>query len=234
MTALAHSEAAGLRALQRRLGHEFADAGLLQQALTHRSAGAVNNERLEFLGDSILNFVIAAALFESCADASEGDLSRLRASLVRGSTLAVIARELELGALLILGPGEKRNGSRRRDSILADAVEALLGAIHTEAGFAETRRVILDLFDYRLHHLPKADDTKDAKTRIQEWLQARGRELPDYALVKRSGPQHAEHFVVSCRLVDTDLHRTGEGSSRRQAEQDAARHMLEQLTGAQS
>src|SRR5699024_981762 len=234
MTAFAHSEGAGLRALQRRLGHEFADTGLLTQALTHRSAATVNNERLEYLGDSILNFVIAAALFDNCPGASEGDLSRLRASLVRGRTLAVIARELELSALLILGPGEKRNGSSRRDSILADTVEALLGAIYTEAGFAETRRVILDLFDYRLHHLPQADDTKDDKTRLQEWLQARGRALPEYDLVKRSGPQHAEHFVARCRLADMDLNCTGEGSSRRQAEQDAAHHVLEQLPGVPS
>src|SRR5699024_5872822 len=159
-----------------------------------------------------------AALFEHCPNASEGDLSRLRATLVRGRTLAVIAGDLELAPLLVLGPGEKRNGSSRRESIRADTVEALLGAIYTEAGFAATRQVILDLFDYRLQHLPRADDTKDSKTRLQEWLQGRGRSLPAYELIKRSGPQHAEHFVAACRLADADLRCLGEGSNRRQAE----------------
>lgn len=225
--------AAGRRTLQQQLGYTFVDSQLLPLALTHCSAAAMNNERLEFLGDGILNFVIAAALFEAYPEASEGDLSRLRAVLVRGRTLAVIARELELGKLLILGPGEQRNGSNRRDSILADTVEAILGAIYSEAGFDTTRRVILDLFAQRLQHLPTADEAKDAKTRLQEWLQGRGRALPEYALIRRTGPQHAEHFVTSCHVVDTDLTCTGEGASRRKAEQDAARHMLDKLTGAQ-
>lgn len=223
--------AAGRRVLQQQLDYRFADGQLLTQALTHRSAATCNNERLEFLGDGVLNFVIAAALFEAHPQASEGDLSRLRAVLVRGRTLAVIARELGLGELLILGPGEQRNGSSRRDSILADAVEAILGAIYSEAGFDTTRRVILGLFAQRLQHLPTADEAKDAKTRLQEWLQGRGRALPEYALVRRSGPQHAEHFVTSCHVVDTDIRCTGEGASRRKAEQDAARHMLDRLTG---
>lgn len=234
VTHLSETTIADRRALQRQLGYWFADAQLLAQALTHRSAAAVNNERLEFLGDGILNFVIASALFERCPHASEGDLSRLRAVLVRGRTLAEIARELNLGALLILGPGEKRNGSSRRDSLLADVVEALLGAIYSEAGFDTAQYVILSLFEYRLNHLPRADETKDAKTRVQEWLQARGRSLPEYQLVERSGAQHDEHFVASCRLIDDDMSCTGEGTSRRKAEQDAARHILDRLIGAQS
>lgn len=234
MITSSETDIAGLRVLQRRLGYQFVDVQLLTQALTHRSAAAINNERLEFLGDSVLNFTIAAALFQRCPEASEGDLSRLRATLVRGRTLAEVARELELGALLVLGPGEKSNGSNRRGSILEDAVEALLGAIYKEAGFEVVRSVVLRLFESRLNHLPSVDDTKDAKTRVQEWLQARGRALPEYELVKRTGAQHDEHFVALCRLTDDNTRCTGEGSSRRKAEQDAARHILDQLVGAKT
>ena len=231
MNAPATTVAAQRRVLCRRLGYEFADADLLLRALTHRSAAADNNERLEFLGDGVLNFVIAAALFRRCPEASEGDLSRLRAVLVRGRTLAELALELELGALLILGPGEQRNGSSRRESILADTVEALLGAIYVEAGFDAVQGVILNLFDERLNHLPAPDEAKDAKTRLQEWLQARGRTLPQYALVERSGAKHAERFVAACQLADENMLCEGEGTSRRKAEQAAARCMLERLNG---
>lgn len=219
-------------AISKRLGYEFADEKLLRRALTHRSAAADNNERLEYLGDSVLNFVIAAALYQRCPDAPEGDLSRLRAALVRERTLAEIARTLDLGALLILGPGEKRNGSCRRASILADAVEALLGAIYCESGFDATRDVIIGLFADRLAHLPNPDDVKDPKTRLQEWLQARGRALPEYTLVSRSGAEHKQHFVTACSLPDGDETCHGEGAGRRKAEQDAAQHMLAQLIKA--
>lgn len=214
-----------------RLAYEFADAALLQRALTHRSAGSDNNERLEFLGDSVLNFVISGALYERCPQASEGDLSRLRAVLVRERTLAEIARRLDLGPALILGSGEKRDGSQRRDSILADAVEALLGAIYSEGGFDEASRVTLNLFAERLDDLPDPDAVKDAKTRLQEWLQARRRALPQYRIVNRSGPEHAQEFVVTCRLPDGDETCEGRGTGRRRAEQDAAARMLAELTG---
>lgn len=220
-----------LQELSRRLGYEFADRGLLLRALTHRSAGADNNERLEFLGDSVLNFVISAALYQHCENAPEGDLSRLRAALVREQTLAEIARELDLGAALVLGPGEKRDGSYRRASIVADAVEAVLGAIYRDGGFEAAREVVLNLFAERLNNLPDADDVKDAKTRLQEWLQARGRALPEYTIVSRSGADHAQHFVAACRLTDAEQACRGEGSGRRRAEQDAAQRMLARLTG---
>ncbi|HLQ86201.1 MAG TPA: ribonuclease III [Salinisphaeraceae bacterium] len=216
--------------LQQQLGYSFADKTLLRRALTHRSACADHNERLEFLGDSVLSCVISMALFEHCPQAPEGDLSRLRAALVCERTLAAVARQLELSALLVLGPGEKRNGSGRRDSILADTLEALLGAVYREGGFGPARAVILALFAERLAHLPDPDEIKDPKTRLQEWLQARGRALPQYQLVSRSGADHAQHFVAACRLPDGAETSTGEGSGRRKAEQAAARNLLAQLT----
>ena len=219
--------------LERHLDYVFADRALLKRALTHRSAEADHNERLEFLGDGVLNFTIAAALFEQCPEAPEGDLSRLRASLVRETTLAAIAREIELGAAIVLGPGEMRNGSRRRASILADGVEALLGAIYCEAGFDAVRAVILRLYNKRLANLPTAASLKDAKTQLQEWLQARARSRPEYELVQVTGADHCQHFVSRCRLADSGDSVEGEGGGRRKAEQDAARRMLAKL-GADS
>lgn len=216
-------------ALERQLGHVFNTRALLGQALTHRSAGPIHNERLEFLGDGILNFVIAAALFEQKPDSPEGDLSRLRASLVREATLAEIAEELNLADLLVLGPGENQAGSRRRASIKADAVEAVLGALYCDAGFGKTRTVILELYRHRLEQLPAADKLKDAKTCLQEWLQARGRVRPEYELLEITGPEHAQQFVARCRLADSNHTSKGTGSGRRKAEQAAARQMLEQL-----
>ena len=220
-------------ALEQHLDYAFRDRSLLNRALTHRSADADHNERLEFLGDGVLNFTIAAALFEQCPEAPEGDLSRLRASLVRETTLAAIAREIELGAAIVLGPGEMRNGSRRRASILADGVEALLGAIYCEAGFDAVRAVILRLYKKRLANLPTAASLKDAKTQLQEWLQARARSRPEYELVQVSGADHCQHFVSRCRLTDSGDSVDGEGGGRRKAEQDAARRMLAKL-GADS
>lgn len=218
-----------MAALETRIGHVFADQALLGQALTHRSASSKHNERLEFLGDGALNFVIAAALFDQSPEAPEGDLSRLRAALVRERTLAAIADELQLGEMLVLGPGEQGDGSRRRASIRADAVEALLGAIYCDAGFDATRAVIQRLYAQRLSNLPSAASLKDAKTRLQEWLQARARQRPEYDLVRVTGADHCQHFVARCRLPDTGEAAEGEGGGRRKAEQDAARRMLENL-----
>ncbi|MDA3921529.1 MAG: ribonuclease III [Salinisphaera sp.] len=215
--------------LEERLDYRFADRSLLARALTHRSASANHNERLEFLGDGVLNFIIAAALFEAQPNASEGDLSRLRASLVRERTLAAIADELSLGELIVLGPGENTDGSRRRSSIRADTVEAILGAIYCDAGFDSTRRVVLLLYQPRLADLPSADSLKDAKTQLQEWLQARGRSRPAYHVTSVTGADHAQHFVVSCGLADSDDTVQGEGGGRRKAEQVAARRMLDRL-----
>src|SRR5699024_8609645 len=179
-----------------------------------------------------LNFVIAAALFRRCPEAPEGDLSRLRAALVREQTLAEIADELDLGRLLVLGAGEQRNGSARRASVLADTMEAVLGAIYHESGFDAVRAVVLKLFAARLDHPPTVDAIKDPKTRLQEWLQARARPLPVYTLVQRSGAEHAQHFVCRCTLEDGDVSCDGEGSSRRKAEQAAAAAMLDRIRGA--
>lgn len=213
-------------ALARRLGHDFAAPELLNEALTHRSAGGADNERLEFLGDSVLSCVIAAALYELKPDASEGDLTRLRASLVRERTLARIAAEIELERYLRLGTNERRSGVYRRASTLADTVEAVIGAIYRDAGFETARDVILRLYEKRLETLPDAETLKDPKTRLQERLQARGRPLPHYETVTVSGAEHARRFTVRCELADTGVEVTGEGGSRRGAEQAAARLML--------
>jgi ribonuclease-3 len=218
-----------LERLQRALGYTFKDRSLLELALTHRSAGRSNNERLEFLGDSIVNHVIAEALYLKFPDAREGSLSRMRASLVRGSTLAGIGRELELGDYLQLGSGERKSGGHRRGSILADTVEALAGAILLEAGVDTCRRCLLAWFDSRLSGLNEADDGRDPKTRLQEYLQGRGQGLPEYDLVAVSGEDHAQVFRVSCDIAAEKLRTEGEGSSRRKAEQAAASAALEQL-----
>jgi len=220
---------ADLSRLARWLGHEFADPALLQAALTHRSAGTPNNERLEFLGDAILNFVIAAALYERRPQAAEGDLSRLRANLVRERTLAEIAAEIDLGSYLRMGPGELQSGGFRRVSILADALEALFGAVYLDGGFEPARDLVASLYEARLSSLPDADALKDAKTRLQEWLQARGRRLPTYEVIEVSGEAHNQRFVARCALADSDRATEGEGRSRRRAEQDAAKAMLESV-----
>ncbi len=218
-----------LERLQRALGYTFDDRSLLELALTHRSAGRANNERLEFLGDSIVNHVIAEALYTKFPDAREGSLSRMRASLVRGDTLAGIGRELKLGDYLLLGSGERKSGGHRRNSILADGVEAIAGAILLEAGVETCRRCLLAWFDSRLANLTEDDDGKDPKTRLQELLQGRGQALPDYNLIDVSGEDHAQLFRVSCYIASASLRTEGEGSSRRKAEQAAASAALEQL-----
>jgi len=217
--------------LEQHLGYKFTDASLLQQALTHRSAGSRNNERLEFLGDAVLGSVIAGELYHRFPAASEGRLSRLRASLVRRESLADIARTLEIGQYLQLGSGERKSGGHRRDSIMSDAVEALFGAIYLDSDFVTCRQCILALFDARLEGLTETAVLKDPKTRLQEYLQARRRPLPDYAVINISGEAHAQMFRVQCR-VDGGEPAIGEGNSRRQAEQDAAAQILEQLESA--
>jgi ribonuclease-3 len=212
--------------------YRFRDRQLLREALTHRSLGAGNNERLEFLGDSVLSLVIAMRLYESRPDAREGDLSRMRARLVRGSTLAEVASAIDLGQQIKLGEGELKSGGFRRASILADAFEALLGAIFIDGGYAACQGVILKLFDPLIDSLPEADELKDPKTRLQEWLQGRGRPLPQYTLIGEEGADHAKQFRVACRLTDDATEVTASGRSRRKAEQAAASRILEMLEEA--
>lgn len=216
--------------LKDRIGHDFADPALLAQALRHRSAGVPHNERLEFLGDSIVNMLVAQALFARWPKADEGALTRARSALVCEGALAVIARTLELGPRLVLGPGELKSGGFRRDSILADAVEAVVAAIYLDAGFEGCRQVVLPWFEASIAALPATGKPeKDPKTRLQEWLQARHRALPAYELISETGDDHAKHFHVRCTLVDPTLVSEGEGTSRRLAEQQAATAALAQL-----
>ncbi len=212
-------------------GYRFTDPGLLEQALTHRSAGAPHNERLEFLGDGIVNLLIAEMLFQRWPKADEGALTRARAELVREASLALIARRLELGVRLIMGPGEMKSGGHRRDSILADALEAVVAAIYLDSGFEACRTAVLPWFEEALAALPVGKPGKDAKTRLQEWLQARQRPLPTYELVSESGEDHAKMFRVGCSISDPTLAAEGEGSSRRTAEQAAAAALIEKLDG---
>jgi len=218
-----------LTRLQERLGYHFTDPDLLELALTHRSRGSRNNERLEFLGDSILNHIIAQELYQQFEDSREGELSRMRAALVKGETLAEVARELDLGSVVRLGPGEMKSGGHRRDSILADTLEALIGALLLDTDMGSCRSRVLALFDTRLRELSPQRAEKDAKTRLQEFLQGRGKALPDYQLLVVSGEDHAQHFKVSCHLPGLELTLCGEGSSRRRAEQEAARLALASL-----
>jgi len=215
--------------LQAELGYRFRDSALLQEALTHRSAGSRNNERLEFLGDGVLNFVIGAELFERFPAASEGDLSRLRASLVKGDQLARLARQLDLGDYLTLGSGELKSGGFRRASILADALEAIMGAVYRDNGFAAAAALILDLYRDALDSVHEAGAIKDPKTRLQELLQSRKLPLPEYAIVSVSGEAHNQSFTVACRVAGLETEALGQGASRRKAEQDAARHALGML-----
>lgn len=213
-----------------RIGYRFTTQGLLDQALTHRSAGAPHNERLEFLGDALVNLIVAEALYTHWPRADEGALTRARAELVRESALAPIARELELGARLTLGPGEMKSGGHRRDSILADALEAVIGAIYLDSDFQTCRAAVLPWFEAAIAALPPPHKVgKDAKTRLQEWLQGRQKPLPVYALLSESGEDHAKSFVVTCTLVQPPLTTQGEAGSRRAAEQIAAEVALERL-----
>lgn len=211
------------------LPHRFSEPALLKQALTHRSLGSRNNERLEFLGDGLLNFVVAEYLYRERGNAQEGDLSRLRASIVRDATLSEIANELNLGDFLHLGSGELKSGGFRRDSILADALEAIIGAVYLDAGFEDAQRFVLALVGARLLKLPDADALKDPKTRLQELLQAKGLTLPEYRLIEESGADHDKRFRVACRTALDGKIIEAEAASRRKAEQLAAQRMLEWL-----
>lgn len=209
-------------------GHVFRDPALLERALTHRSAAAVHNERLEFLGDALVGAIVAEALYVRWPKAAEGELTRARAELVRESSLAALARGLELGTRILLGPGEMKSGGHRRDSILADAFEAVVGAIYLDAGFDTCRAVVLPWFAAAIEALPPPHKLgKDAKTRLQEWLQARQLPLPTYTLLSESGEDHAKLFRTECALSDPPLRREGEAGSRRAAEQIAAEAMLQ-------
>jgi ribonuclease-3 len=214
--------------LEKRLGYEFSDPALLQMALTHRSLGSNNNERLEFLGDAILGCVIAGELFRRFTDVREGRLSRLRSSLVRGETLAEIGKSLDIGDFLLLGQGERKSGGHHRDSIISNTVEAVLGAIYLDSDFMQCRQCILHLFADKLETLSDEAVLKDPKTRLQELLQAQHKPLPEYRVSDITGVAHAQRFLVICEASDQEATR-GEGTSRRQAEQDAAERMLDQL-----
>jgi ribonuclease-3 len=204
------------------IDHTFTDPSLLRQALTHRSYGVPHNERLEFIGDAILNCVIALTLYERYPDLPEGDLSRVRAHLVNKDMLAQVARRVGLGAMIRLGEGEIRSGGAARASILADAMEAVFGAVFLDAGFAEARRTIDGAYADLLRDADPATLGKDPKTRLQEWLQAQRLPVPEYAIVATTGEAHAQQFAVECRIPGLTIVATGEGSSRRAAEQDAA------------
>lgn len=215
--------------LVRHLGYRFNEPGLLRQALTHRSYGAPHNERLEFLGDSALNCSIARALYDQFPELPEGTLSRLRANLVRQDSLADIAVELKLGDWLQLGEGELKSGGFRRPSIVADALEAIFGAIFLDGGFEAVRGVILQLFKSRLKEIDPNASGKDAKTRLQEWLQGHRYPLPDYQLAATEGEAHDQAFIVTCAIPALKLSTEGRGKSRRAAEQEAARLALGQV-----
>jgi len=215
------------RWLQERLGCTFADAGLLQRALTHRSFGSDNNERLEYLGDAVLSFVVAEMLFQKFPEASEGELSRYRASLVSGEALAALAARVGLGEQLRLGDGELKSGGQRRATILADGLEAVFGAIYLDRGLDAARTVAVRLFREPLAALPEAARLKDPKTRLQEWLQGRGLPLPAYTVLEVSGEPHEQRFRVRCDVSGLAIAAEADGSSRRRAEQDAAQRVLD-------
>ena len=210
-------------------GHEFGTPALLQQALRHRSAGVAHNERMEFLGDALVNLIVAEALHDRWPKADEGALTRARASLVRESALAEIARDMKLGECIELGPGEMKSGGQRRDSILADALEAVVAAIHLDAGYDQCRRVVLPWFEPMLAELPVGKVEKDAKTRLQEWLQARQFARPEYSLLESNGEEHARIFRVRCHTEAPPFSADAEAGSLRAAEQACAALVLAQI-----
>ncbi len=213
--------------LQRRLGYRFERENILLQALTHRSAGAKNNERLEFLGDAILGFEVAEQLYRRHPHATEGQLSRARAQLVKRETLALVARRLELGDYLILGTGELRSGGQNRDSILSDAVEAIIAAVYIDGGMAPARDLVSFLLQKEIAAISPESHSKDPKTLLQEMLQALGYALPHYEVISVEGSAHEQLFHVKCTLPGLNLERNGQGRSRRKAEQQAASRMLQ-------
>lgn len=219
-----------LESLSVKLGLTFNDPQLFKTALTHRSASSKNNERLEFLGDSVLGFVVAQRLYEKFPEASEGVLSRLRASLVNQESLAELARKYEIGNYLRLGSGELKSGGYRRDSILSDALEAILGAIVKDQGFSACQQWILEIFSEKMEELTLDNWRKDPKTRLQEAMQAKKLDLPVYELLTMSGMPHEQTFKIECRIALIDDVCTGSGASRKKAEQEAAEKMLAKLS----
>jgi ribonuclease-3 len=216
--------------LKESLDYEFANGRLLELALTHRSAPGDNNERLEFLGDAILDLVVSEAVFRAHPQAPEGDLSRLRAALVNDKSLAAIASDLGLGSHLNMGQGERKSGGHRRKSLLADALEAIFGAVYLDSGFGPARAVIEQAFGERLREFPDVESLRDPKTRLQEWMQARQMGLPEYSLSSVSGEAHRQTFEAECRVDDTVT--KGSARTRRNAEQQAADKMLSALRSA--
>ena len=219
----------GLTALQKRLGHEFSDQALFERSVTHRSFSADHNERLEFLGDSVLNLSVAHWLFEKLNDQTEGDLSRVRANLVKQDTLFQLAFDLELSTVLRLGEGELRSGGQKRPSILADALEALIGAVYLDAGYPAAQALVLRLFKDVAVNPQMQAASKDPKTELQEWLQGRKLQLPLYTVVATRGAAHKQMFEVACDIREMGLSQLGLGTSRRAGEQSAAAAMLETL-----
>lgn len=215
-----------LARLYKQIGYQFNDESLVEEALAHRSFSGTNYERLEYLGDSLLNFVIADEIHAKYPELDEGALSRLRASLVRGTTLASIARELELGEFLRMGTGELRSGGFNRDSTLADLVESIIGAVYRDSNFETARALVLRLFEKRLKNPTPAEELKDPKTRLQELLQGRGLDRPVYSVVKTEGKSHQLQFTVTCAIASHDVTVFSVASSRRKAEQAAAADVL--------
>ncbi|CAL4321726.1 Ribonuclease 3 [Buchnera aphidicola (Neophyllaphis podocarpi)] len=215
--------------LQKILGYDFHHEELLHRALTHRSASNNHNERLEFLGDSILSFVIAAALYHRFPYINEGDMSRMRATLVRGNTLSEIAGEFTLGKYLRLGPGELKSGGYRRESILANAVEALIGGIFLDSNIKKVEKLILKWYESRLNNISPGDKQKDPKTRLQEFLQSKHLPLPSYIIIEICGEAHEQKFTINCEISNFSEDLIGIGSSRRKAEQKAAQNALIKL-----
>jgi ribonuclease-3 len=211
-------------------GYQFKQTNLLEQALTHRSySRQTNNERLEFLGDSILNLIISNHIYERFSAADEGDLSRIRASLVKEETLAQVARQIDLGNYIHLGGGELKSGGFRRASILSDALEALIGAIYLDSDYAQTEAAVLHLYQEQLQNVDAGANLRDPKTRLQEHLQANKNSLPSYQVEQITGKSHDQVFTVSCKLTDLDMQSNGKGSSRKKAEQQAAQKILDKL-----
>lgn len=216
-----------LNALMLKLGHQFEDASLLKLALTHRSKGSNNYERLEFLGDSILGFVVADWLYKNYAKLAEGKLSRMRSSLVRKETLAIVARDLELNKYLILGEGELKSGGFNRDSILSDTVESIIGALYLDAGFGVASGFIHEKFKAQFASISEQSTFKDAKSKLQEAMQKQSYALPKYDIVETMGEQHEQSFTVECNLADLSIKANSMAKSRRAAEQAAAERVLE-------
>lgn len=209
--------------------YSFSDPDLLSLALSHRSLGRLNNERLEFLGDSILNFVVSARLCDLKPNDNEGELSRLRARVVRGESLAELAQGIDLGAYIKLGEGELKSGGYKRKSILADTLEAVFGAIYLDGGFEQCEAAILHVCNPMIAELPDAAELIDPKTRLQELLQGKGHGLPVYSLLSENGPPHKKQFLMQCDAVDIDIKVIGSGSSRQKAQQAAASAALEAI-----